>query len=213
MALQTNLTPSSNPTIQPIDDYTMARIDFRVHQLRFQFDLSDEDQEDVRNDMVMELLTAFKRFNPTLAKRETFINRVLDRYVLYVMRQRCTQLRHASDTPLSFDEVASEFQPTGNDPRQGQLSEQDLSTLRLDMQSAITRLSKRDQHIARLLMVYSPSEVADRIGVHRCSMSRIIGRIRERFIKAGMEVWNEERNTFAPTADVESEPGNKEVTQ
>ncbi len=213
MALPTNLTPSSNPTTQPIDDYAMARIDFRVHQLRFQFDLSDEDQEDVRNDMVIELLTAFRRFNPSLAKRETFINRVLDRYVLYVMRQRCTQLRHASDTPLSFDQVASEFQPAGNDPRQGQFSEQDLSTLRLDMQSAITRLSKRDQRIARLLMVYTPSEVAKHIGVHRCSMSRIIGRIREQFVKAGMENWNVERNTFASTADVESEPGNKEVTQ
>ncbi|MCK4626918.1 MAG: hypothetical protein KAV00_16520 [Phycisphaerae bacterium] len=43
---------------------------------------------DCRHDMVVELLPAFRRFNPDKANREIFINRVLDRSVKYTTRIR-----------------------------------------------------------------------------------------------------------------------------
>jgi RNA polymerase sigma-70 factor (ECF subfamily) len=198
--------------LNPIDDYALARIDYRVRQLWLQFDLSEEDQEDLRNDMVVELLQAMKRFDPTKAKRETFINRVLDRFVLYFMRQRCTQNRRPCDSPLGYEDIAPGFQPCGNDPGEGGMSEQALDDLRLDLEPVISQLPERDQQVARLLMVYSSSEVAKRIGVHRCSMSRIIARIREHFIQAGIDVWIVQRNTSAPAADVEGAPKKDEAS-
>ena len=204
-------TPSDQTC--PIDDYALDRIDFRVEQLREQFDLSDEDQEDIRHDMVVQLLNAFKRFNPDLAKRETFINRVLDRYVPYIMRRCCTQMRRDSDTPMGFDDVATGFQPCSNVPNQGQLDEQEQIELRIDVQCAISQLAKRDQHVARLLMVYSIPEVADLIGVHRCSMGRIISELQIRLHRLNSKKFEIQRNIFASAADVESVPSNNEVTQ
>jgi len=196
-----------------IDDYALARIDYRVRQLWLQFDLSEQDQEDVRNDMVVELLQAMKRFNPAKSKRETFINRVLDRFVLYIMRQRCTQMRRACDSPLGFEDVSVGFQPCGNDPGQGETSEQDIDDLRLDLEPVISQLPEGDQEVARLLMIYPSSEVAERIGVHRCSMSRIIARIRKHFTNAGVGVSDEARNTSAAGADVEGAPNEDEVPE
>jgi len=58
---------------QLIDEYALERISFRIRVLTSQFDLSEAEQEDCRHDMVVELLTAFQRFDPAKAKRETFV--------------------------------------------------------------------------------------------------------------------------------------------
>jgi len=213
MAVQTDLARSPQPSTHPIDDYALARIEYRVKQLRFQLDLSEQDQEDLRHEMVVELLQAMQRFDPDLSKRETFINRVLDRFVPYILRRHCTQMRRAWDSPLGFEDVSDGFQPCGNDPGQGELSEQDIGELRLDLEPVILGMPERDQAVARLLMTYPSSEVAARIGVHRCSMSRIIGRIREHFTDAGVTISEEPRNTSTATADVEGARNEDEVPQ
>ncbi len=205
--------PNQNQSSSPIDDYALARIDFRVRQLRYQFDLSDEDQADLRNDMVAELLSAFERFNPSKSKRETFTNRVLDRFVLYVTRRRCTWQRRSSDSPIGLDDVHVGFQPRANDPGIGELDEQDLRELRLDLIDVIAQMPERLQRATKLLMVYPRKEVAVRIGVHRCSMTPIIARIREHFEEAGLDDWLGGRNNSGPAADVEGAPKEDKVPE
>jgi len=198
----------------PIDDYALARIDFRVSKLRSQFDLSEHDQEDMRNDMVVELLQAFDRFDPLKSKRETFINRVLDRFVLYVMRQRCTQMRRSCDSPRGFDDVSTGFQPCGNDPAHGERDEQGYRDLRLDLPDVIALLPEDLQRICHVLKHKSGRAAAKELGIGKSTLYRAVADIREHFRKLGYAgVGDNGWDTSVPAADVEGTPNEGEVPQ
>jgi len=214
MAIQTDLASSPQPTTQLIDAYALDRIDFRVRQLRFQFDLSEHDQEDVRHDMVVELLSALQRFNPAKAKRETFINRVLDRFALYIMRQRCTQKRRACDSPMGYDHVAVGFQPKGNEVKRGQLDEQDHRELRLDVPEIVALLPDDLQRVCRVLQRESGRAAAEELGIGKSTLYRAIADIRKHFADHGYTGFVDDAwDTSAPGADVEGARNEDEVPQ
>jgi len=173
---------------QVVDDYALARIDYRVRELTSQFDLSEDEKEDLRHDMVVELLSAFKRFDPDKATRETFINRVLDKFVKHAIRVRCTRQRRACDSPIGFDDIAPGYESAVNDTRSGQLNEQGLCELRLDLRAAIARMPERLQRVCRLLMTFNPTETARKLGICRQSIYRNIREIRGRLIRAGLGI-------------------------
>lgn len=173
---------------QLIDEYALERISFRIRVLTSQFDLSEAEQEDCRHDMVVELLTAFQRFDPAKAKRETFVNRVLDKFVKYATRIRCTQQRRPCDSPLGLDDVALGFQPVVNETRAGELDEQAQRELRLDLEAALAGMPKRLRRVCRLLMVFAPPEVAEKLGVCRGSIYRNIAEIRPYLAAAGLRI-------------------------
>ncbi len=170
----------------PIDHYAMDRIDFRVRRLAIQFNLSQDEQEDYRHDMVVELLSAFSRFDPGKAKRETFVNRVLDKFVKYITRIRCTHRRRACDSPIHFDDIAPGFQPVDDDPPKGQRDEQGQRELRLDMKAALGHMPKRLQRVCRLLMDFGPAKAAAQLGICRQSIYRNIAEIRQYLTAAGL---------------------------
>jgi len=171
-----------------VDDYALARIDHRVRCLAKRFDLREDQQEDFRQDMVVELLSAFARFSPKKAKRETFINRVLDRFVKHTIRAKYARQRRACDNPIRLDNIAPGFQPVVNDPRAGELSEQGQRDLRLDLAAAISRMPCRLQRVCRLLMASRPAEAAGRLGIRRQSIYRNIAEIRACLTEAGLEI-------------------------
>ena len=177
---------SKLPPEQLIDQYALERIDFRVRRLASQFDLSQDEQEDYRQDMVVELLSAFGRFDPGKAKRETFVNRVLDKFVKYATRVRCTHIRRACDSPLGLDDVCLGFQPVVNETRAGELDEQGQRELRLDMAAAIARMPERLQRVCHLLMELDPADAAEELGICRQSIYRNIGEIRQYLAAAGL---------------------------
>lgn len=169
-----------------IDDYALARIDYRVRQLAERFNLPQDQQEACRHDMVVELLSAFRRFNPDKAKRETFINRVLDLFVKYTTRVRCTHRRRPSDNPIHFDDIAPGYQPVINDPPTGQIDEQGRCELRIDMDAAVARMPSRLRRVCRLLMKFDPAEAAKQLGICRQSIYRNIWEIRGYLAGAGL---------------------------
>ena len=81
-----------------IGDYALRQIDFRVRRLTRLFHLDDERTSDLRQDMVVELLKALPKFNPTRCGRNTFICRTLNRTYKHITRMLLTRLRHR-ETP------------------------------------------------------------------------------------------------------------------
>lgn len=169
-----------------IDDYALSRINFRVRRLTCQFDLSEDEQGDYRQDMMVELLSAFERFDPSKATRETFINRVLDRFVKYAIRARFTRLRRTCDSPLGFEDVSIGFEPVVNEARAGEKDEQARRELRLDMAVVMARMPARLRRMCRLLMKFGATETARKLGICRQSIYRNFAEIREYMIGAGL---------------------------
>ena len=168
--------------------YALARIDYRARRQAISFNLSDDEREDLRHDMVAELLRAFKRFDPEKASRETFINRVLDRFVKYSMRSKRTRQNRACNNPACLDDVHPGFQPTVNHPRIGELDEQDRRELHLDLAAVIARMPERLQRVCRALLRLMPAEAAHSLGICRQSIYRNIAEIRAYLSEAGIGI-------------------------
>ena len=198
-----NRRGATGPPGHLIDDYALDRIAFRVRQLSVQFDLGKHEQEDCRQDMVAELLSAMKRFDPDKASRETFINRVLDRYVLYATRVRCTAMRRACASPLGLDDVRRGYQPRINDPPHTELDEQGRRELRLDLETAMSRMPPDLQQTCQLLTELTPAEAAKRLGLHRRSVYRRMDLIHQYLDELGLNPPENPRHENAPAADVE----------
>ena len=87
-------TLSSDPqhrTVDPqaddlLDHFVLDRIGYRARRLAVQFNLDDGRQDDLRQDMVAEVLRAATRFDPTRTTWHTFACRVLDRLVKHIAR-------------------------------------------------------------------------------------------------------------------------------
>lgn len=176
---------ATEPSI--IDDYALARINYRVRQLALLFDLPADRQDDIRQDMVIELFRAFSRFDPVIAKWETFVCRVLDRLVKYISRTEGTRRRRTCTNPAGFDDIRKGFVgPVTNDPRKGELSEQDRRELRADVTLIISRMPQRLQRVCRALMTFGATDAAEQLGICRQSIYRNIAEIREHFVRAGV---------------------------
>ncbi|MGC9455772.1 MAG: sigma-70 family RNA polymerase sigma factor [Phycisphaerae bacterium] len=179
--------PASPSSI--VDEYALERISFRIRLLTDDFDLSEHQQEDLRQDMVVEILSAFeKRFDPAKSTRKTFLNRVLDKFVKYWQRTRCTELRRPCDSPAGYDDIALGFEPVTNEARQGEFDDQAKTELRLDMETVAEGMPPRLQQVYKLLLAgHTVPETAGELGVCRGTVYRHVEEIRERFAAAGLD--------------------------
>ncbi|HAI10690.1 MAG TPA: hypothetical protein DCM28_03240 [Phycisphaerales bacterium] len=214
MTQTSSLLTSTAPQHDIIDEYALDRIRFRIRQLDSQFELSDEDREDLHNDMVRELLNAFRRFNPLLAQRQTFISRVLDRFVLYAMRQYCMKQERDFENPVGFEQIHVGYEPRINNPSQGELDERDRSDLRMDVIQIVSELPEDLQRVCRVLMEQSGRSAARELGMSKSTLYRAIAQIREHFVERGYaDFFQNSWDTFGSTADIDSAGNESEESQ
>ncbi len=185
------ISPSTR-TANLIDDYALARVDYRVRRLTTAFRLDDDTAEDLRQNMMVQLLRAARRYNPTRTRPHTFVTRVLDRYYLHAARALSNCQKHGSKRPTPMSAL-EDFNPTVNDPRQGERAECERSDLAFDLVAVVATLPEALQRICDELRFRKPSEVAERLGVHRSTIYRAIGQIRRHFTAAGLGTHCERR--------------------
>ena len=172
--------------INLIDDYALERIEFRVGRLTRLFRLNDADADDLRQELALELVKAADRFDPALATRRTFVNGALDRGYRHICRRLRARQRHSAMSPAPVS-MTENFHPVTNDPRSGELSDQERAELHMDLAPAISSLPRHLQEICELLKTRSPREVAEHLGVHRSTIYRAMRDIRNVFIECGLD--------------------------
>jgi len=178
-------TPSSVHNKDLLDHFVLDRIGYRARRLAVQFNLDDGRQDDLRQDMVAEVLRAATRFDPTRTTWHTFACRVLDRLVKHIARaESLRRVREADGLP--HDPCSAEGVPAVLaamvDPRD------DLADLelRLDVDHVLASMPPRLRQACELLREYSPPEVARMMGIHRNSIYRLVARARRYFEEAGL---------------------------
>ena len=185
MLQQTNVSSQTDTT--PIDDYVLERIDYRARRLAIQFGLSDEERDDYAQDMVVEVLTAIKKHDPSQSTHKTFINRVLDMFLKNAIRTEIHQRRRECNNPIPLDNVSEGFTPVVNDPRHGELSEVDQLDMKMDFEEILSRMPQQLQCICNLLKDYSVAETAKKLGINRTAIYRHLAEVREYFQRGGYE--------------------------
>jgi RNA polymerase sigma factor (sigma-70 family) len=150
--------------------YPFARRAAEVRSRTTPFADDSVDQEDLKQEMLMEIWTALRHFDPDRASLRTFIERIAAAEVVSFMRRAEAKKR---TKPADFEFVST--------------SEDMVITiqLRVDLGRLLKNLDYQDRRVARLLVEDSPAQVARILRVSRSAVYRSIDRIRGAFLQGG----------------------------
>ena len=167
-----------------LDDFVLTRVDYWARKLARRFRLSDDERDDCRHSMVLELLQAAQRFDPAKATWHTFACRVLDLFARHLRREEGNRLaRRPGPSPKApeegsgsaLDAIVDEHDDIGDVER------------RLDVEQVMAAMSPRVRKACQLLKHLSPPEAAQAMGIHRSSIYRLMASARRCFEEAGLD--------------------------
>ncbi len=180
------MTHTSPPEHDFLDGYALERIDYRVRQLTPKLNMTG-DWDDLRHDMIAELLTAAGRFDPSKATRETFIARVLDKFENDILRKHLRQRSHPFSAAVSLDDSLMEDDSFEDQIAVSDACDQEGHELRIDVDSLIEELPTYLQEVCGLLKYCTLTEAADELKISRQTLYRYLEIIREHFAAAGFD--------------------------
>ena len=154
--------------------YPLARRAAQVHSARWSRVLraAGHDRDDLEAVCIAEVWGKLHRFNPTKSSLPTFVERIVSTKAVSFLR-RC---RARKRTRTDGDATGISGIPI------------DVATARrVDVRRAIALLNDADQKVARMLLHWTPSEIAKIYGISRAAVYRSVERIREAFTGAGLE--------------------------
>jgi RNA polymerase sigma-70 factor, ECF subfamily len=179
--------PSSTSSKDLLDDFVIGRIDFRARMMAKTLGLSDEERDDLRQDMTVEVLKAARRFDSAQATWHTFVCRVLGRFAKQYRRDEGVRRKHETLQPIGDaaadgDTAVSAFEAIPDE-------HDDIGDLerRLDTETVLASLPPRLRRICELLKDKSPAEVAAELGIHPRSIYRLMASARRHFEAAGLD--------------------------
>lgn len=128
------------------------------------------DRDDVRQEVLMALWAALRRFDPGRAALSTFVERITATCVVSMHRRMTAKKRR---------------RPTDYEPTRGHLQLFLAVELHLDFDRVLGKLSHRDRKVAQLLAENGPARVARILRMPRSGVYKTIGRIRSALEEAG----------------------------
>ena len=166
-------------------DRAQNRIKYRVKRLAKKFNLNHHDREDLVQEFLMALIKAGQSYDPDRGPAGALITGTLNRlYKKFVRKLKLEQQRAFNDA-MGYEDVDPEFDETFVDPSQTHLLE--VAELRMDIESAFSRLTAKQRRLCLLLQHHSIAETAVILGQTRKNIYRVLGTIRKRFVEVGFE--------------------------
>lgn len=173
---------SSLPTSPFFSNTIHRRINYRVSRLRRKYALNAEDAKDLRQDFLLTLVRAERRYDPTKCPLDRYISMVLNWRYKHHVRELARE--DEAEDVISLDEMTTDDLEELVEPAAERRLRQ-LET-RLDIETILNRLSDDDRTLCRLLMMHSPRESAEMLGIHTSTVYRRAARLRDVFSKAGL---------------------------
>jgi len=169
-----------------LGDYATERVDHHTRQLAETFPLSPDDQADLRQDMFLELLVAAEQFDHSRGDGDTFVDRVLDRFVRGKTRTGCREIDNPAASPVALDDVAPGFSPVVNGPSLGEFSEQARHELLLDLETILPTMPEPLRELCDLLKTSSLREARARLAMSKESFATAIAEIQDHLAEHGI---------------------------
>lgn len=171
-----NTTSQSSIADQIIDDYAIERVDYQVARLGRILRLSHHRKEDLRQDLLLELCNAARRFNPATASARTFVSRVVSSAAAHHARCIRNERRNGARSPILLSQLQRDgrrFSPVA--PRSTEPSAHDLV---IDLDHGLSTMNRRQQQLAESLKTNTAAEIAKERGHHRSTVYRDLAAMR-----------------------------------
>ncbi|MHB1843257.1 MAG: sigma factor [Deltaproteobacteria bacterium] len=186
-----------------LDAYAVRLIKHKARQLVGRAGFVEADRHDLEQELVIDLLQRLPRFDPTLAKRETFITRIVEHQVATLIETQKAGIRDyrrcagslderredrdedagnsASDLPPVLDQKEYRREVLAAARRDG-----DLLALRADLARVLAELPAELRKLVEDLHTATASEIARKRCIPRSTLYEAIARLRNRFDNAGL---------------------------
>jgi len=182
-----------------IDNYAAKLIRIKARQLVGKAGFTENDRNDLEQELMIDLLQRIRHFNPAKAKKTTFMTRIVERHMATLLEARNARCRNwrlcleslnacreneKGDTIELIDLIDGDgnLGDPDREPRQASVTD-----LRMDMQRVIEALPTDLRDLCDRLRESNMAEIARELGVARTTLYDKLTRIREVFRKAGLD--------------------------
>lgn len=198
------------------DTYAIKLVRHKARRLVGRAGFVEADRHDLEQELMLDLLRRLPRFDSTLAKRETFIARVVEHQVATLIEAQKAGVRDYRRCAGSLDEITTDedSSPTGM-PRILDLGErhreavasahrdEDLQALRMDLNKVLAGLSIDLQALCIRLQTANVTEISRQTGVSRGTLYETLRKLRTCFDRAGVGAYlrTSDRSRRAPVGN------------
>jgi len=191
----------SNKKRYELTDYALELVHHKAWQLVGKAGYTQDDVDDIKQDLIVDLLERLPQFDPAKATYNTFVARLVERKISNLLRDRQAEMRDHRREVCSLNEEID----TGEDEPVQRLTtisqdDQDIRTgkyarpaeerahLQLDMDSVLDGLTPELRQVAEMLQTKSISQVARELGIPRRTFrEKHLTQLREVFAAKGMD--------------------------
>jgi RNA polymerase sigma-70 factor (ECF subfamily) len=202
-----------------LDEFAVKLIKRKARQLAGRVGFLQADRQDLEQEMALDLLLRLPRYDPALAKRETFITRLIDHKIATLIEAQKAGVRDFRKDAGSLDDrpLGDDGEPTDEPPLlrgrdyvrraiAGARREEEQRDLRADIEKVLSDLpdgGRVDVHfLCERLQSASISEISRETGLPRSTLYEAIQKLRDLFERAGLAVYLErpDRSRAAPVS-------------
>ena len=179
--------------------YTIKRIRFKASQMVGKHGFTEDDFDDLRQEMMLDALERLPKFNSGRADIKIFISTVINNRIATLIKRQEADCRDHRRVERSLDErVPGEGDNwttfgdgiTEDDARsrlgRAGRSDRERVELALDMALVLSQLDGGDRQLCLELQLKTPLEMSRETGVRRGGIYERIAKIRKKFIQAGL---------------------------
>ncbi len=184
-----------------IDAYAVEIIRYKARQLVGQAGFTVADRDDLEQELILDLLRRLPKYDPSRAKRNTFIARVVEHKIATLIEKQTAHKRDYRRCPCSLNERFEEEEEGRSVERAETLDQEDyllrigveprapeeLRALALDVAAVVEALPPELGELCQRLKQETVSEISRDTGVPRASLYERIKRLREIFEDAGLK--------------------------
>jgi RNA polymerase sigma-70 factor (ECF subfamily) len=190
------LTPNS---YEGIDAYAADLIRNKARLLIGKAGLTESDRPDLEQELMIDLLERIKHFNPAIAKKTTFMARIVERRIASLLEMRYAQRRDCRRCTTSLNDPApgsqneslerGDLMPSDclSSRSEREPTERRTGDMRIDMETVIESLPEQLRDLCERLKTSNMQEISRETGICRGTLYYRLSRLREAFLEAGLK--------------------------
>ncbi|MCA9028406.1 MAG: sigma-70 family RNA polymerase sigma factor [Planctomycetaceae bacterium] len=164
-------------------DYATWYIGTKAEQLAGQYGFAEDEDEDIRQELMLHLIQHWPVFDSAIAKATTFIQNVIDNRVCELIRNQERQKRdYRREESLTEEAECGLLDGTRGQPC---VSDHSLIELRVDCETILDSMPNDLRLIAELLKTTSAADIARKLRMPTNTLRNRIAELRERFVATG----------------------------
>ncbi len=177
----------SAPPLEPYIDYATRYAKRKASQLAGHFGFSKSDRADIVQELLLDLVRRWPKYDPKRGEPEVFIRRVLWARVSTLIKQKLALKRQFDYEAATLDEEADEEVTTNFRTGLPRRIDQEHADLASDVTTVLAQMTAEERDLCERLQSQTLSEIARELGIPRSTLADRVQKLRSHFEDAGLQ--------------------------